>query len=502
MKPLRPHDPADLAQIDRLIAQQRSSEALRLAEAFVARQPKNAAGYGAAARAAIPLGRLSRAAELVDRGLRLAPSDPSLNLLRGIVDHRLGHSAAAIERLSALLARATSNEVEVGIALAEALHRSGRRAEFERLVAAGGRWTTDERASVFRARAMLASDRARAIDELVRTTHDSRNPVLRRVTGFEAVRLLDQDGRYREAFDLATLVHRETTPPFDVGAIESEVEEQLRLLEKGRAWFTPQGPRAERTAFVVGLPRSGTTLLEQMLDRHPLVGGIGEFEGALAMYDALVGLGLWPAGLRSLSKAEAERLGSEYLAGARERMPAGVGVSAGANAAANTGSTDERVSFDKTLHVWRLLPAIAAVLPGAALVHIARDPRDTAISMHLSNFHPRSWGFTASLPAIRRVIALERRVVPKAFEVLGLRATRVRYEDLVDHPEREIRRVLETLGVPFDPVVLAPEQNARTVLTLSHEQVRRPINRASIGRWRNYAFAFGPEWDALADASG
>ena len=228
--------------------------------------------------------------------------------------------------------------------------------------------------------------------------------------------------------------------------------------------------------------------------RHPLVGGIGEFEGALAMYDALVGLGLWPAGLRSLSKADAERLGSEYLAGAKERMPAGAG--------ANTGSTDERVSFDKTLHVWRLLPAIAAVLPGAALVHIARDPRDTAISMHLSNFHPRSWGFTASLPAIRRVIALERRVVPKAFEVLGLRATSVRYEDLVDHPEREIRRVLETLGGPFDPVVLAPEQNARTVLTLSHEQVRRPINRASIGRWRNYAFAFGPEWDALADAPG
>ena len=494
MKPLRPHDPADLAQIDRLIAQQRSSEALRLAEAFVAKQPKNAAGYGAAARAAIPLGRLSRAAELVDRGLRLAPNDASLNLLRGIVDHRLGHSAAAIERLSALLARATANEVEVGIALAEALHRSGRRAEFERLVAAGGRWTTDERASVFRARAMLASDRARAVDELVRTTHDSRNPVLRRVTGFEAVRLLDQDGRYREAFDLATLVHRETTPPFDVGAIESEVEEQLRLLEKGRAWFTPQGPRAERTAFVVGLPRSGTTLLEQMLDRHPLVDGIGEFEGALAMYDALVGLGLWPAGLRSLSKADAERLGSEYLAGAKERMPA--------NAGANNGSTGERVSFDKTLHVWRLLPAIAAVLPGAALVHIARDPRDAAISMHLSNFHPRSWGFTASLPAIRRVIALERRVVPKAFEVLGLRATSVRYEDLVDHPEREIRRVLETLGVPFDPVVLAPEQNARTVLTLSHEQVRRPINRASIGRWRNYAFAFGPEWDALDGTAG
>ncbi|MFN5497747.1 MAG: hypothetical protein ACK5C3_14380, partial [bacterium] len=61
-----------------------------------------------------------------------------------------------------------------------------------------------------------------------------------------------------------------------------------------------------------------------------------------------------------------------------------------------------------------------------------------------------------------------------------------------------IRRVLDLLGVPFDPCVLSPESNTRTVLTLSHEQVRRPINRSSIGRWKNYEFAFGSEWDALA----
>jgi hypothetical protein len=118
--------------------------------------------------------------------------------------------------------------------------------------------------------------------------------------------------------------------------------------------------------------------------------------------------------------------------------------------------------------------------------------------MHLSNFHPRSWGFTASLDTIRRVIALERALVPQMAALLGLRLVHVRYEDLVAEPEREIRRVLDAMGVPFDSAVLAPEQNARTVLTLSYEQVRRPINRSSIGRWRNYAPAFDASWDALA----
>ena len=155
------------------------------------------------------------------------------------------------------------------------------------------------------------------------------------------------------------------------------------------------------------------------------------------------------------------------------------------------------LTFDKTLHAWRLLPALAAVLPGAAFVHIQRDARDTAISMFLSNFHPLSWGFTRDLSMIRRVIALERKLVPRALEVLALRGVSIVYEDLVDHPQREITRALECIGVAFDETVLSPQSNTRTVLTLSSEQVRKPINRSSIGRWKNYAFAFDASWDEL-----
>jgi hypothetical protein len=81
--------------------------------------------------------------------------------------------------------------------------------------------------------------------------------------------------------------------------------------------------------------------------------------------------------------------------------------------------------------------------------------------------------------------------------VLGLSHEEIRYESLVESPREHMERVLSRLGLPMDEVTLTPEANQRTVLTLSHEQVRRSINRSSIGRWQNYAWAFDGSWDEL-----
>jgi tetratricopeptide (TPR) repeat protein len=480
MKPRRPAPSTETERLEMLLAKGRFAEAALLARQLLVRSPRQLAAHVGLVQALLPTGRLGDVEDAVDRALRIAPDDHRLLFLKGVVEHRLGRSDAAIARLRSLRAKRPPNETEVGLALAEVLHRAARHDELEALLAEGGAWATDERAAVFAARSLARRDRDAARAGFERIFRTARSAALKRVAGFEAVRILDADGRHREAFELARQVHAATTPPYDLGGLEADVEAQVRFIERARGAFAPEAPPVDRTALVVGMPRSGTTLLEQMLDRHPLVSGIGEYEGVFAAQEELVGLGLWPGGLRSLARADRERLASQYLSGARARRREGA-----------------EWTFDKTLNVWRALPAVAAVLPGAALVRIVRDPRDTAISMFLSNFHPQSWGFSATLDQIRRAIALERRVVPLAFDALGLRAAGVVYEELVAEPEREIRRVLALLGVPFDPCVLSPESNTRTVLTLSHEQVRRPINRSSIGRWRNYEFAFGPEWDAL-----
>jgi hypothetical protein len=303
---------------------------------------------------------------------------------------------------------------------------------------------------------------------------------LRRFAGFDAVRLLDAAGRFREAFDLATHLHATTGAPFDVAGLERDIERQRNLLGKGAAWCPPRAPRLSNHSLVVSLPRSGTTLLEQMLDRHPQVTGIGEYDGIPNLSDDVISTGLWPDQLDALDPMQAAAFQRRYVNGARTLL--------------RPGTTH---AFDKMLVTWQWLPAVACVLPGAVALHMARDPRDMAVSLFLSNFHPIGMGWTASIDGIRRVTAAERSMLPQALGTLGIPHETVVYENLVANPAATVERCLKRMGLPMHPAVLEPERNARTVHTLSHDQVRKPINAGSIGRWKNYAWAFDEAWTPL-----
>jgi tetratricopeptide (TPR) repeat protein len=465
-------------ELQQLLSRREFGPALTLANNIVSRHPRDASAWFSLARAAFGLGRLRQADEAIDRTLRLGSTGPEVQLLRAIVDHRLGRSSAAIDRLRTLVSKRAPNATDAVLALAEVLHRANRRDELQALVAEGGDWTEDPRAAIFTARVSLHTDRAGTIARLEELARSDRPALVRRIAGFDAVRLLDADGEYRRAFDLALHLHATTGAPFDVDGMIADAEQQLALVRRGTRWFEPRAPAVQGVALVVGMPRSGTTLLEQMLDRHPAISGIGEYDGVNTMGTAVLGQGVWPRELSMLDARMAASMQADYLAGAAVTRRAGA-----------------QWSFDKSLHTWRWLPAVAAVLPGAACLRIERDARDTAISIFLSNFHPQAVGWTRSLESIRRVISAERALAPAALRALGIPHEDIRYEELVDRPREHMERIVARLGLPMDEAVLTPEANARTVLTLSHEQVRRSINRSSIGRWKNYEFAFGGEWD-------
>jgi hypothetical protein len=157
-------------------------------------------------------------------------------------------------------------------------------------------------------------------------------------------------------------------------------------------------------------------------------------------------------------------------------------------------------TFDKTLRGWRALPEIATCFPGAVCINVERDPRDMATSIFLSYFNPTSYEWTSSFAAIRRIAEYQRRVVPRAFEVLGLANERIVYEDLVEDPARYAGQCLTRMGLPMDERVLSPEENKKGAFTLSHAQVRQKINKGSIGRWKNYEWAFDGAWDDIVAA--
>ncbi len=461
------------AALQRQLDAGRFEEAIATADAIIATNRRAFAAWLGRARARMRLGHVTDADRDIDEALKLAPSDPHAGLIRAMVDQRLGRIDAAVSRLRKLATAPGALGIEAAVLLSEVLHFAHRREELQALVTAGGAWAADPRAALASARALARERPTEAVDALRRIAVPSAGVVLHRVAGFELVQLLDRLGQYREAFALATSLHAATTPPYDLEGLLLRIREQSELLARGTPWFTPRTEPVQGVAMVVGLPRSGTTLLEQMLDRHPAICGIGEYEGIDRMGDAVVNTGRWPRGLGVMRPEVAARVQAAYIDGlARLRRPSAAWT------------------FDKTLSAWMWLPAVACFLPGAVCLHVERDPRDTAISMFLSFFNPRWYGWMSSLDSILRVIDAERSVVRPALAQLGIPHESLAYEALVADPASHAQRCLARMGLPMDDAVLAPEGNARAVYTLSHEQVRRPINAASIGRWRNYGWAF------------
>ena len=468
-----PPPESPIATLQRQLDAGRFEDAIATADGMLAAHKRNFAAWLGRARASLSLGRVADADRDVDEALRLAPSDPQAGLIRASVDQRLGRIDAAVARLRKLMASPGTLGTEAAVLLSEVLHFAHRREALAELVAGGGAWSSDPRAALAAARVIARDRPGEAVDALRAIAVPAAGPVLHRVAGFELVQLHDRLGQFREAYDLAVALHAATTPPYDLEGLLMRIREQGDLVARGSPWFTPRAEPVRGIALVVGLPRSGTTLLEQMLDRHPSICGIGEYDGIDRLGDAVVSTGRWPRGLGVMRPEVAARVQAAYTGGlGRLRRPGAAWT------------------FDKTLSAWMWLPAVACFLPGATCLHVERDPRDAAISMFLSFFNPAWYGWMSSLGSIRRVVEAERSIVRPALRMLGIPHESFAYEDLVADPASHARRCLDRLGLPMDEAVLAPEGNARAVYTLSHEQVRRPINATSIGRWRNYAWAF------------
>jgi tetratricopeptide (TPR) repeat protein len=268
--------------------------------------------------------------------------------------------------------------------------------------------------------------------------------------------------------------------------------ETLALLERTAAAFDGErlstakgrGDPSEASVFIVGMPRSGSTLVEQVLASHPRVRATGETDHwarALGTLELECGQRLGaPEALSQLSPDQFRRLGELYLGQ--------VGVAA---------DRAERI-VNKTLENFRFLGAIHLALPGARIIHTRRDPLDTCLSC-FSKLFGDSLPYTYDLGELGRyyrayeqLMAHWRAMLPEGVLL------EVQYEDVIADLEGQARRILAHCGLDWDAGCLDFHQSGRWVHTASAAQVRRPIYASSIGRWRTYESHLKPLLDALA----
>jgi hypothetical protein len=267
---------------------------------------------------------------------------------------------------------------------------------------------------------------------------------------------------------------RRSRPRYDPAEMTERVTGILAAFDaEALAGLVSGGTDSDRPVFVVGMPRSGTSLTEQILASHPRVFGAGELLYWIFAADAER-----RAAPERRAAAIAE-LGRAYLDGLAAQAP------------------DASRVIDKLPVNFRHIGLIHAALPGARFIHLERDALDTCLSIYFQGFsaaHPYATDFgdlAHYYRQYRRLMAHWRAVLP-AGTLLD-----VRYEDLVGDPEALSRRMLTHIALPWDPRCLEFHSNDRPVLTASNWQVRQPIGRGSIGRWRRYERFIGPLREAL-----
>jgi tetratricopeptide (TPR) repeat protein len=226
------------------------------------------------------------------------------------------------------------------------------------------------------------------------------------------------------------------------------------------------GVADETPIFIVGMPRSGSSLVEQILAAHPHVHGGGELPDLLGRpetYGLTSGAGEFPGFLEGLGPESARAGAEKYIARLRE-------LSADA----------ERVT-DKLPGNFQYLGLIAAILPKAKIIHSLRDPLDTCFSCYTTDFGTGQ-GFTFDLEALGEYFRLYQELMAFWHETLPIPILDVGYEALVENPREETARMLDFCGLPWDDACLEPHKADRPVFTASMWQVRQPIYASAKGR--------------------
>jgi len=427
----------------------------------------------------------------VEQLLAEEPRNPGYRNLKAAILGRIGEYSASIEHYKNVLAD-YPNQAKVWMSLGHALKTAGNNAEsvdaylksIERAPELGEAYWSLANLKTFR----FSPQQTQSMREQLgggKLSADDRFHF-----EFSLGKALEDAGEYAESFE-----HYLEGNRLRRQMIRYDADENAAHVGRSKKIFTREffearagmGCQAPDPIFVVGLPRSGSTLIEQILASHSQVEGTMELPD-VAMLARVVGSrttrsagSAYPRALEKFSEKELRALGERYLSQTRIQR-----------------KTPAPIFIDKMPNNFAHVGLIHLMLPNAKIVDARRHPLGCCFSGFKQHF-ARGQNFTYDLAEIGRYYRDYVELMAHFDAVLPGRVHRVLYEDMVENTEGEVRRLLDYCGLPFEESVLRFHENQRAVRTASSEQVRQPIFKEGVDHWRHFEPWLAPLKEALGE---
>lgn len=454
-------------------------------EPLVALKPKSAEVLALAAETYSNCKRLAEADHHAAAALRIDPANPDVLFIAAHVDAARNRPDAAIAKIDLALAT-RPDHLPSRLQKGRYLRAAG---ELTAAAAMARELWADHPDNIDVISLLFSVGSVQADDPVLAHLNTRILPPLQKTGGVayaDALKLLakaqldagDHDAAY------LTFTQAKTAVPLrrDEKAYASFVQTLCSSVTKAD-FATPTGDPSAQPVLIVGFPRSGSTLLEQMLTGHSQIGSAGE---SPALSNLCQQTGMRP------------HHGGDMLAAIRQIPTDATRSFANRYLAEITGGNATALVIDKALHNFELLGLFAKILPNARIIDMRRDPADTCVSCYLQPLS--AWhSYTQDIGLLGRSYTQYRKLMTHWGQVLPNPILTLRYEDVIADQEAELRKTLAFLGLPWEPAVLDHAKSKNHSRTLSTAQVRAPLTQKAVGRWRHYEAHLDPLKSALRD---
>jgi len=418
-------------------------EGCREARKAIALAPDSAEGYGLLAEALGGQGEWQEGLRMIERAMELAPGDERLIATKAGLLELCGRQEEAFTLIHPLIQgreKVTASVLDHYLTLAR---RLGRQQEVMQIV-----------------------ERALSNGKLNSQSHYNLY--------FSAGELCDDVGQYDRAFSFFQKANQLKPRHYNGRHMREQFDAlQLQFTPKLFQEMDAFGSESQRPIFIIGMPRSGTSLTEQILASHPQVFAAGELHEihnvALALPGILGTATPYPECIQQLTESVTKVAAKQYLDFIAEIAP----------------EPNLQVT-DKMPQNFVYLGLIAILFPNAKVIHCRRNPLDTCLSCYFQNFAAAGLQFAYNLEHLGHYYRLYRRLMSHWREVLPIPMHELRYERLTADPEIEVRKLLEFCDLEWDDACLDHTRSGVQTKTASYDQVRQPIYTKSVARWKHY----------------